>query len=162
MRKTSVIIAAALFAFSAPIASFAAMEHDHGSMPMEHGSMKKEHGGGMMSMGKAAHEAVVEGVKASFVVIDNREMMKEMKMKESHHIMVMFTEPKSGKQLSEGEVTVKVLAPDKKEEVKALMEMERGFGADFTMRKPGKYGVMAKFQLKDGKVRSTKFWYTVK
>jgi len=162
MRKTSVIIAAALFAFSAPIASFAAMEHDHGSMPMEHGSMKKEHGGGMMSMGKAAHEAVVEGVKASFVVIDNREMMKEMKMKESHHIMVMFTEPKSGKHLSEGEVTVKVLAPDKKEEIKALMEMEEGFGADFTMRKPGKYGVMAKFQLKDGKVRSAKFWYTVK
>ena len=107
MRKTSVIIAAALFAVSAPIASFAAMEHDHGSMPMEHGSMKKEHGGGMMSMGKAAHEAVVEGVKASFVVIDNREMMKEMKMKESHHIMVMFTEPKSGKQLTEGEVTVR-------------------------------------------------------
>jgi len=40
--------------------------------------------------------------------------------------------------------------------------MEGGFGADYTMRKPGKYGVMAKFQLKDGKVRSTKFWYTVK
>ena len=153
MKKITVIIAAAAFAISVPAMVLAA-DHDHGTMKMEHG--------GMMSMGNAAHEAVVEGVKASFVVIDNREMMKEMKMKESHHIMVMFTEPKSGKQLSEGEVTVKVLAPDKKEEVKALMEMEEGFGADFTMRKPGKYGVMAKFQLKDGKVRSAKFWYTVK
>jgi len=153
MKKITLIITTATFALSLPMTILAA-EHEHGSMKMEHG--------GMMSMGKAAHEAVVEGVKASFVVIDNREMMKEMKMKESHHIMVMFTEPKSGKQLSEGEVTVKVLAPDKKEEVKALMEMERGFGADFTMRKPGKYGVMAKFQLKDGKVRSAKFWYTVK
>ena len=36
------------------------------------------------------------------------------------------------------------------------------FGSDFTLPKKGKYGVMAKFKLKDGKVRSVKFWYTVK
>ena len=63
---------------------------------------------------------------------------------------------------SEGEVKVKVVAPDKTEEVKDLMGMEGGFGADFTLPKPGKYGIMAKFKLKDGKVRSVKFWYTVK
>jgi hypothetical protein len=35
------------------------------------------------------------------------------------------------------------------------------FGADFDLSRKGKYGVMSKFQLKDGKVRQSKFWYTV-
>ncbi len=36
------------------------------------------------------------------------------------------------------------------------------FGADFELARKGKYGAMAKFRLKDGKVRSTRFWYEVK
>ena len=40
--------------------------------------------------------------------------------------------------------------------------MQGHFGADFDLSKKGKYGVMCKFQLKDGKVRQSKFWYTVK
>jgi hypothetical protein len=162
MKKTAVIIAATCFALSAPMASFAAMEHEHGDMPMDHGSMKMDHGGGMMAMGKLAHEEVVDGVKATFKVIDIKAKMKEMGMKETHHIMVVFTDAKSGGKLSEGEVKVKVIGPDKKEQVKDLMGMEGGFGSDFTMPEKGKYGIMAKFKLKDGKVRSVKFRYTVK
>jgi hypothetical protein len=166
MKKTAMIIAAAIFALSAPMASFA-MDHDsmpmdHGSMPMDHGSMKMDHGKGMMAMGKLAHEEVVDGVKATFNVIDIKAKMKAMGMKETHHIMVMFSDAKSGAKLGEGEVKLKVAGPDKKEQVKDLMGMEGGFGSDFTMVKAGKYGVMAKFKLKDGKVRSLKFWYTVK
>ena len=159
MKKTAIIIAAVTFAFSAPLASFA-MDHD--SMPMDHGSMKMEHGGGMMAMGKLAHEEVVDGVKATFKIIDIKAKMKEMGMKETHHIMVVLTDPKSGGKLSEGEVKVKVTGPDKKEQVKELMGMEGGFGSDFTMPEKGKYEVMAKFKLKDGKVRSVKFRYVVK
>jgi len=154
MKKLAVILAVASFAFAAPLAALAEMEMEHGSMKMEHG--------GMMSMGKLAHEEVVDGVKATFKVIDIQQKMKEMGMKETYHIMVVFTDAKSGKKLSEGEVTVKVQGPDKAEQVKDLMGMEGGFGSDFTMPKKGKYGVMAKFKLKDGKVRSVKFWYTVK
>jgi hypothetical protein len=168
MKKTAVIIASAAFALSLPMGVLAA-EHDHGSMPMDHGampmdhgSMKMESGGGMMSMGKLAHQEVVDGVKATFNVIDIKAKMKEAGMKETHHIMVVFTDAKSGARLSEGEVKVKVVGPDKKEQVKELMGMEGGFGSDFTMAEPGKYGVMTKFKLKDGKVRSTKFRYTVK
>jgi hypothetical protein len=150
MKKMTVLIAA-LFALTSPIASFAM---DHESMPMEHG--------GMMSMGKVAHEEVVDGVKATFEVLDIKAKMKEMGMKETHHIMVVFTDAKSGKKLSEGDVKVKVMAPDKSEQTKDLMGMEGGFGSDFTLEQKGKYGVMCKFQLKDGKVRSSKFWYSVK
>jgi phage tail sheath gpL-like len=161
MKKTAVIFVTALFAIVAPAAVMAA-EHDQGSMPMDHGSMKMDHGGGMMAMGKLAHEEVVDGVKATFNIIDIKAKMKEMGMKETHHIMVVFTDAKSGSKLSEGVVNVKVVGPDKKEQVKELMSMEGGFGSDFTMPEKGKYGIMAKFKLRDGKVRSVKFRYTVK
>ncbi|MBI1919508.1 MAG: hypothetical protein HYS23_00355 [Geobacter sp.] len=161
MKKAAIIIAAT-FALSAP-AAFAAMEH--GSMKgMEH----MEHKAGV------AHEEVVDGVKASFMIISMDERMKELKMakpagmKETHHLMVTFTDAKSGKNLAEGEVKVKVQAPDKSSQEKDLMGMPgmsgmgAGFGADLVMDKKGKYGVMTKFKLKDGKVRNSKFWYTVK
>jgi len=160
MRKTTALIAAIAFAVTAPLAAGAA-QHEHGSMQMEHG-------GHMMDMGKVAHEEVVDGVKATFKVMDMKEHMKAMKMempkgmKETHHIMVEFKDDKTGKPLTEGEVKVKVVGPDKVEQVKDLMGMQGHFGADFDLSKKGKYGVMAKSKLKDGKVRDAKFWYEVK
>jgi len=155
MKKITVLIAA-LFALAAPVASFAAMDH---------GSMKMEHGG---HQGDVAHEEVVDGVKATFKVMSMKEHMKAMKMempkemKETHHIAVEFKDAKTGKALTEGDVKVKVQNPDKSDQTKDLMGMEGHFGADFDMSQKGKYGVMSKFQLKDGKSRSAKFWYTVK
>ena len=157
MKKITVLIAA-LFALAAPVASFAAMDHgDMGGMDMSHGHQ-----------GDIAHEEVVDGVKATFRVMSMKESMKEMKtempmgMKETHHIAVEFKDAKTGKALTEGEVKVKVQNPDKNFQSKDLMGMQGHFGADFDLSKKGKYGVMCKFQLKDGKTRSAKFWYTVK
>ena len=78
MKKTTVIMTALTLALAAP-AAFAAMDP---SMPMDHGqgAMKMEHGG-MMSMGKVAHVGVVDGVKATFEVLDIKAKMKEMGMK---------------------------------------------------------------------------------
>ncbi|TWJ19747.1 hypothetical protein [Geobacter argillaceus] len=160
MKKMTVLIAT-IFALSAPLASFAMDHmdhegHDHGSMG--HGDHK----------GNVAHEEVVDGVKATFVIQTMAESMKAMGMempmdvKETHHVHVEFKDTKSGKALTSGEVTVKVQGPDKAEATKELMGMQGHFGADFDLSKKGKYGVMCKFKLADGKVRSAKFWYTVK
>lgn len=155
MKKMTVLVAAVL-ALTAPIASYAAM--DHGSMDMGHGAHQ----------GDVAHEEVIEGVKATFKVMSMKEHMKAMDMempkgiKETHHIAVEFKDAKTDKALTEGKVTVKVQNPDKSDQTKDLMGMQGHFGADFDLSKKGKYGVMSKFQLKDGKVRSAKFWYTVK
>lgn len=157
MKSKAIIIAAAAFALSAPLASLA-MDHD--SMPMEHGSMKMDRG--MHMMGKPVHTETVDGVKAKFSMMDIAAKMKGMGMKETHHIMVMFHDAKTGMMMSGGEARIKVVGPDKSEQTKELMGMEGGFGADFTLAKPGKYGIMCKFKLADGKVRKTKFWYTVK
>jgi hypothetical protein len=155
--KKMILTTAVTLALAVPLASYAA-EHDH--MDMGHG----DHA--MMDMGDVAHQEVIDGVKATFKVMSMKEHMKGMDMpkgmKETHHIMVEFKDAKSGKALTEGEVKTKVLGPDKVEQTKDLMGMQGHFGADFDLSKKGKYGVMCKFQLKDGKVRNTKFWYTVK
>ncbi len=157
MKKVSVLIAA-IFALAAPIASYAA---DHGS----HGGHDMGHGG---NQGDVAHEQVVDGVKATFKVMSMKEHMKAMGMelpkgmKETHHIAVEFKDAKSGKALTEGEVKVKVQNPDKTDQTKDLMAMQGHFGADFDLSQKGKYGVMSKFLVKDGKTRQAKFWYTVK
>ncbi|MGB9082797.1 MAG: hypothetical protein WCD00_15990 [Desulfuromonadaceae bacterium] len=152
--KKPVLILAAILTMAAPAAF--AMEHDHSA-----------HGAGMTHSGNAAHEEVVDGVKATFTIQTMADAMKAMGMempkgvKETHHISVAFKDVKSGKALTEGDVKVKVQGPDKTELTKDLMGMQGHFGADFNLSKKGKYGVMCKFQLKDGKVRSSKFWYTV-
>jgi hypothetical protein len=152
MKKSALILATAL-ALTAPLASYAA-DHDH--MDMGHG----EHS--MMEMGNTAHQQVIDGVKATFKVMSMKGMEMPKGIKETHHIMVEFKDAKSGKALTEGTVKVKVLGPDKAEQTKDLMGMQGHFGADFDLSKKGKYGVMARFLLKDGKVRGSKFWYTVK
>lgn len=151
MRKI-IAITAAVIALSSP---FSALAADHGGHSMEHKS-------------SAAHEEVVDGVKATFTVQTMAEAMKGMGMampkgvKETHHISVSFKDTKSGKALTEGVATIKVQNPDKTFQTKELVGMQGHFGADFELSKKGKYGVMCKFQLKDGKIRQAKFWYAVK
>lgn len=152
--KKLLLVTAAILALCAP-AAFAA---EHGGHDMH----------GHAAMGGAAHEEVVDGVKATFNVQTMAAAMKEMGMempkgvRETHHISLNLKDVKSGKAITEGEVKVKVQAPDKGEQTRDLMGMHGHFGADFEMAKKGKYGVMAKFKTPDGKVRQAKFWYTVK
>lgn len=158
MKKATVtVIISSVLALSAPLATFA-MNHD--TMPMGHGDHS------MMGKGNVAYQEVVDGVKATFAVTNMWEQMKGMEMprgmKETHHIAVEFKDAMTGKPLTEGTVKVKVIGPDKTEQIKDLMGMHGHFGADVDMAKKGKYGVLCKFQLKDGTVRSAKFWYSVK
>jgi sorbitol-specific phosphotransferase system component IIA len=145
-------VTAAILAISAPLV-VSAMEHS--GHAMEHKTT-------------AAHEEVVDGVKATFNIQTMANAMKAMGMempkgvKETHHISVSFKDLKNGKALTEGAVAIKVQNPDKSEQVKELMGMQGHFGADFGLSKNGTYGVMCRFQLKDGKIRQAKFWYTVK
>ena len=160
MKKMTVLMTAVLALSASAVFAADHEGHDHGSMDMGHGDHS------MMEMGNVAHQEVIDGVKTTFKVMSMKEHMKEMDMpkgmKETHHIMVEFKDVKSGKALTEGYVKVKVQNPDKSDQSKDLMGMQGHFGADFDLSMKGKYGVMSKFQLKDGKVRQSKFWHTVK
>jgi hypothetical protein len=150
--KKMTVITAAILSLSFPIVIFAA---DHSGHAMEHKST-------------AAHEEVIDGVKATFNVQTMADAMKAMGMempkgvKETHHISLVLKDVKSGTTMTEGTVTVKVQNPDNSTQTKEMMGMHGHFGADFDFSKGGKYGVMCKFQLKGGKSRQAKFWYTVK
>lgn len=156
MNKKALIISL-LCTLAAPFAVSAANHSGHAG-----------HTPGMTHSGGAAHVEVVDGVKATFTVKTMKEAMKEMGMempkgvKDTHHLSVSFNDMKTGKAITEGDVKVKVQSPDKTEQTKDLPGMHGHFGADFQLAKKGKYGVMCKFKLPDGKVRSAKFWYEVK
>lgn len=140
-------------------APLVAAEHDHTGHGMNYLGNNP---------GSNAHQEVVDGIKTTFNVKTMKDAMKEMGMempkgvKETHHIAVSFNEMKTGKAITDGEVKIKVQAPDKTEQIKDLPAMHGHFGADFDLAKKGKYGVMCRFKLPDGKVRSAKFWYEVK
>lgn len=146
---------ATMFALSAPLMVSAADHSGHGGHGSESGST-------------IVHEEVVDGVKATFEIQTMAAAMKEMGMempkgvKATHHVSVAFKDAKSGKELLDGTVAVKVQNPDKSFQSKDLSGMHGHFGADFEFSKSGKYGVMCKFVLKDGKTRQAKFWYSVK
>lgn len=153
MRKI-IAVTAAILAICAPFSVFA-MEHDHAGHSVEQTS-------------NIAHEEVIDSVKATFKVQTMSEAMKNMGMnmpkgvKETHHISVSFKDVKTGTAITDGVVSVKVQNPDKTAQTKELMGMHGHFGADFELAKKGKYGVMCKFQLKNGKTGQAKFWYSVK
>jgi len=155
MKK--LVYAAVVLALSAvPVL---AAEKDHAGHGMNYGNHKP---------GNAVHQEVIDGVKATFNIKTMKEAMKDMGMampkgvKDTHHISASFNDMKTGKPVEQGEVKVKILAPDKTEQTKDLSAMHGHFGADFELVKKGKYGVMCRFKLPDGKVRSAKFWYEIK
>lgn len=157
MKKSTVVIALTLMALSAP-AAFAADQGHAGHDMSKQTDMKAG----------VAYEQTISGVKAVFTVQTMADAMKAMGMempkgvKETHHISVSFVDAKTGKAITAGEVKLKVQSPDKTAVTKDLMAMHGHFGADFVMAKKGKYGVMSRFRVKDGKVREAKFWYEVK
>ena len=152
--KNSILTISALMILAAP-GAFAA---DHAGHDMK----------GHAAMSGAAHEEVVDGIKATFTVQTMADAMKDMGMampkgvKETHHISLNLKDVKSGKAVTEGEAKLKVQGPDKPDQTKEMMAMHGHFGADLVMVKKGKYGVMCKFKTPDGKVRQAKFWYEVK
>jgi hypothetical protein len=152
-------IAFAVLLVALSVLPLAAAEKDHSGHGMSHADHKT---------GQADHQEVVDGVKVTFTVKTMKEAMKEMGMampkgvKETHHLSVLFNDVKTGKAITQGDVKVKLQAPDKTEQTRDLTAMHGHFGADFELAKKGKYGVMCRFKLPDGKIRSSKFWYEVK
>ncbi|MEI7816247.1 MAG: hypothetical protein WCI45_03535 [Desulfuromonadales bacterium] len=150
--KKIITVTAAILALSSPIYTYAM---DHSGHEIGHKTT-------------AAHEEVINGVKATFNIQTMVDAMKAMGMdmpkgvKDTHHISVNLKDAKTGKALTEGDVSIKVQNPDKSFQNRDLKGMHGHFGADFEFNKSGNYGIMCKFLLKDGQTRQTKFWYAVK
>lgn len=127
-----------------------------------------DHAEHMQHTGGVAHEEVVDGVKATFKLMDMANHMKSMgikmptEMKETHHLAVEFKDARTGKPLEQGEIVIKVRGPGKSEQTKSLTAMAGHFGTDLDLSEKGKYGIACKFKLADGKPRQVRFWYETK
>lgn len=164
MKKKMIVMFAALFALSAPMAAFA-MEHggDGKKEMMDHGSMEEMDDDKMMENMIMLGKQTEKGVKAAAHLKDVKEAMAEAGMEETHHFMVNFVDVESGEPIETGLVAVKIKGPSGSggKPVK-LMGMQGHFGADISLTEKGTYEFQVGTKLKDGTKRRYSFDYEVK
>jgi len=139
-----------------------------GSMSGMHGEGKME-GQGMMKMGDKVFEGKVGSLHGEARITDMKAQMAKAKvsakmmanMKNTHHLMLMLTDPKSKKAVTEGKGSVTVTGPDKKQSKADFMAMQGHFGVDLNLPAPGKYTFQVEVEA-GGKKGSATFHHTVK
>jgi hypothetical protein len=135
-----------------------------------------QHSHGGMSMGTPikmdTKEVIVEGVKVTFQIMANDEhqkMLKDMKMKEdieagtTHNITVTLKNEKTQKEILDAQITMKVVDPKGKDQIKTLKyegEM-KSYDAYFNLPDKGKYQVMILFKIGEQK-RTAGIYYEIK
>lgn len=181
MTKNVVAFLAAALIAALPLT--AAAQHDHGKSgkKMNHGTHgKAEHGThGKAEHGKAEHgthgkadeghdhgdmimlgDQSVAGVKGMAHLNDVKEAMAKVKMKETHHFMVLFMDETTGTPIEEGTVAVKIVAPNGKEIGPVrLVAMDGHFGADIILEQAGSYAFQVGSRLPDGQTRQFEFMH---
>ncbi len=158
-RLTLLAVAAALLAF--PLSAIGEMKHgDMSGMKMEeHGKMGDKIWAG--KLGPWTAEARLMDMKAHMEKAMASGMKMEGTMKQTHHVAISLTDPKTKKAVTEGKGTLTVVGPDKSEEKADFMVMEGHFGTDVTLAKKGKYTF--KPQIESGGAKGTSsFNYTLK
>jgi len=177
MKKTIITMLAVTMAMGMPMAALAMKHMDHAEhgkamaddamqkgehkahdMAMDHAKemshdMHKGHdmsGDDFVEIGKDTQDGVVATVKVKTYDAETRATMAKMGMTSTHHVMVFFTDEKSGAAVGGGMAAVKVKGQDAKPTM--LMEMGEGFGADVTLG-DGMHTIEVGTKLEDGKKR---------
>jgi hypothetical protein len=139
------------------LSSFSFAQHQHG------GGAKGE------SMKMESKDVLVEGVKVTFQVMANGEhqkMLKDMKMKEdiepgtTHNVTVILKDEKTQKELTNAQITMKVVDPKGKDQVKPLKyeDTMKSYDAYFNLPEKGKYQIMVLFKVGDQKKTAGVYW----
>jgi hypothetical protein len=150
--KASTLFIAAV---SLLIPSFSAAQHSHGSSP---GSMKMD-----------TREVLVEGVKVTFQIMANaehRKMLKDMKMKDdveegtTHNVSVVLTDPATRREITDAAVSMKVVDPKAKDQIKTLKyeSSMKSYDAYFNLPEKGKYELLVLIKTGDQKRTAGTFY----
>jgi hypothetical protein len=105
---------------------------------------------------------LVEGVQVSFTVManeDHRKMLKDMQMKDdiepgtTHNVTVILKDETTQKEITDAAVSMKVIDPNGKDEVKTLKyeAMMKSYDGYFSMPEKGKYQILVLFRYADQK-----------
>ena len=139
------------------ISSVSVAQHSHGGMSM----------GTPMNM--ETKEVLVEGVKVTFETMANAEhqkMLKDMKMKEdiqpgtTHNITVTLKDEKTQKDITNAQVTIKVVDPKGKDQIKSLKyeDTMKSYDAFFNLPEKGKYQVMILAKIGEKKITAGMYY----
>lgn len=154
MKRFTIAMLALIFAMGMPMFA-AAMDHSsHGkemasdmktdsqSMGMDHAKEMSHdmHNGQAMAaqnddfveIGKDTQQGVVAVVKVKTYDAETLATMAKMDMNATHHVMVFFTDEKSGKDIAGGQVALKVKGSEAKPVM--MMQMGAGFGVDVSLQ----------------------------
>ena len=127
-------------------------------------------GGGSMKMD--TREVLVEGVKVTFQIMANaehRKMLKDMKMKEdieqgtTHNVTVILTDQATQKQISDAAVSMKVVDPKGKDQIKTLKyeSSMKSYDGYFNLPEKGKYELLVLIKTGDQK-KTAGIYYEMK
>jgi len=133
------VIGAGVLCMLIPVVAWAQHSHGHGS------------GAGGMKMD--TREVLVEGVKVTFQIMANpehRKMLKDMKMKDdiepgtTHNVTVVLTDPATQKEIVDAAVSMKVVDPKGKDQIKNLKYegSMKSYDAYFNMPDKGRYELL--------------------
>ena len=149
--KKWLIIVEGIFLGVFALSSSAFAQHGHG------------HGMGSSAMKMETREVLVEGVKVTFQIMANdehRKMLKEMKMKEdvepgtTHNITVALKDEKTQREITDAQVTMKVIDPKGKDQIKEMRYegSMKSFDAYVNLPDRGKYQVIVLVKKGDQKI----------
>jgi len=128
------------------------------------------HGGmGSSAMKMETREVLAEGVKMTFQIMANdehRKMLKEMKVKEdvepgtTHNITLTLKDEKTQKEITDAQVSLKVIDPKGKDQIKEMKyeEAMKSFDAYFALPDKGKYQVIVLVKRGDHKMPAGIFY----
>lgn len=132
------------------IPCIAGAQHGHG------------HGSGAGGMKMDTREVRVEGIKVTFQIMANaehRQMLKDMKMKDdiepgtTHNVAVVLTDPSTQKEITDAAVSMKVVGPRARDQIKNLKyeSSMKSYDAYFSMAERGKYELLVLVKTGDQK-----------
>ncbi len=160
MKRFTIAMMALVFAMGMPMIATAAMDHGSDDKEMA-GDMKHDMSameGGFVEIGKDTQNGVVATIKIKTYDDKTLASMKKMGMNATHHVMVFFTDEKTGETVASGKAALKIKGDDAKPAM--LMLMGTGVGGDVTVGEG-----MATFEigtkLEDGKNVSSQSCFTI-
>ncbi len=156
--RRCIVLAAALAALSLPAAAPAA-DTGHGGM---HGAKDAGHGAApgrdMSKMGDVVFSGKIGPWTGEVRVMDMRAYGAG---KNTHHVSVALSDPKTKAPVAAGRGGVTVTGPDKAKAAAPFTVMQGHFGADVRLPKPGEYGIEVQVESGGGK-GSAAFRYAVR
>jgi len=104
------------------------------------------------------HDVVVKNIRAEFQIMSLASMNMKDPNGATHHVMFSLFHASTNHPIKDAVGKVKVIGPDKKEQINTLKNYNGTFAANFTFSKNGKYGVICLVKV-DGEKHVFKFWY---